>query len=111
MGHGERAGQALQPMKFLEGPSSEAGLDGWVSLEVSPRLAYDTAATLAQARSLHTRAGRPNLFIRNSGTPAGLPAIAEAIFAGVPVNVPLLFTREQYLAAEAKSKAVAAGRG
>jgi transaldolase len=75
------------------------GIDGWVSLEVSPRLAYDTAATLAQARALHARAGRPNLFIKIPGTPEGLPAIEEAIFAGVPVNVTLLFSREQYLAA------------
>jgi len=75
------------------------GLDGWVSLEVSPHLAYDAAATLAAARELFARAGRPNLFIKIPGTPAGLPAIEEAIFAGVPVNVTLLFTREQYLAA------------
>jgi len=75
------------------------GIDGWVSLEVSPRLAYDTAATLAQAKSLHARAARPNLFIKIPGTPEGLPAIQEAIFAGVPVNVTLLFSREQYLAA------------
>ncbi len=76
-----------------------SGIDGWVSLEVSPKLAYDTAATLAQAKSLHARAGRPNLFIKIPGTPEGLPAIEEAIFAGVPVNVTLLFTCEQYLAA------------
>ena len=75
------------------------GVDGWVSLEVSPKLAYDTAATLAQAKSLHARAGRPNLFIKIPGTPEGLPAIEEAIFSGVPVNVTLLFTCEQYLAA------------
>ncbi|MFM8415401.1 MAG: transaldolase [Planctomycetota bacterium] len=75
------------------------GIDGWVSLEVSPKLAYDTAATLAQAKALHARAARPNLFIKIPGTPEGLPAIQEAIFAGVPVNVTLLFTREQYLAA------------
>jgi transaldolase len=75
------------------------GIDGWVSLEVSPRLAYDTASTLAAARDLHARAARPNLFIKIPGTPAGLPAIEESIFAGVPVNVTLLFTREQYLAA------------
>jgi transaldolase len=75
------------------------GIDGWVSLEVSPHLAYDTAATLAQAKSLHARADRPNLFIKIPGTPEGLPAIEEAIFAGVPVNVTLLFRREQYLAA------------
>jgi transaldolase len=75
------------------------GVDGWVSLEVSPHLAYDPAATLAAARELSARAGRPNLFIKIPGTSAGLPAIEEAIFAGVPVNVTLLFTREQYLAA------------
>ena len=75
------------------------GIDGWVSLEVSPRLAYDTAATVAQAKALHARAARPNLFIKIPGTPAGLPAIEEAIFSGVPVNVTLLFTRGQYLAA------------
>lgn len=75
------------------------GVDGWVSLEVSPKLAYDTAATLAQAKSLHARAGRPNLFIKIPGTPEGLPAIEEAIFSGVPVNVTLLFTCAQYLAA------------
>ncbi len=75
------------------------GIDGWVSLEVSPKLAYDTASTLAAAKALHTRAGRPNLFIKIPGTPEGLPAIEEAIFAGVPINVTLLFSREQYLAA------------
>jgi transaldolase len=75
------------------------GIDGWVSLEVSPRLAYDTAATVAQAKSLFARAARSNLFIKIPGTPAGLPAIEEAIFSGVPVNVTLLFTRGQYLAA------------
>jgi transaldolase len=75
------------------------GIDGWVSLEVSPKLAYDTASTLAAAKELHTRAGRQNLFIKIPGTPEGLPAIEEAIFAGVPVNVTLLFSREHYLAA------------
>jgi transaldolase len=75
------------------------GVDGWVSLEVSPHLAYDAATTLAAARELFARAGRPNLFIKIPGTPAGLPAIEEAIFAGVPVNVTLLFTPEQYRAA------------
>jgi transaldolase len=75
------------------------GVDGWVSLEVSPLLAYDTAGTLAAAKELHARAGRPNLFIKIPGTPEGLPAIEEAIFAGVPINVTLLFSREQYLAA------------
>jgi transaldolase len=75
------------------------GVDGWVSLEVSPLLAHDTAKTIAAAKQLSGRAGRPNLFIKIPGTPEGLPAIEEAIFAGVPVNVTLLFSREQYLAA------------
>ena len=75
------------------------GLDGRVSLEVSPLLAHDTASTLAQAKELFARAARPNLFIKIPGTPEGLPAIEAAIFAGVPVNVTLLFSREQYLAA------------
>ncbi|MEO8603355.1 MAG: transaldolase [bacterium] len=75
------------------------GIDGWVSLEVSPLLAYDTAKTIAAARDLHARAKRPNLFIKIPGTPEGLPAIEESIFAGVPINVTLLFSREHYLAA------------
>ena len=75
------------------------GVDGWVSLEVSPLLAYDTASTLAAAKELHARAGRPNLLIKIPGTKEGLPAIEEAIFAGVPVNVTLLFSREHYVAA------------
>ncbi len=75
------------------------GVDGWVSLEVSPLLAHDTAATVAAAKSLHARAGRPNLLIKIPGTKEGLPAIEEAIFAGVPINVTLLFSRKQYLAA------------
>src|SRR5215813_8243755 len=75
------------------------GVDGWVSLEVSPALAYDTASTVAAARDLHARAARPNLFIKIPGTAEGVPAIEEAIFAGVPVNVTLLFSREHYVAA------------
>jgi transaldolase len=75
------------------------GVDGWVSLEVSPLLAHDTASTLAAAKSLHTRAGRPNLLIKIPGTKEGLPAIEESIFAGVPINVTLLFSREHYIAA------------
>ena len=75
------------------------GVDGWVSLEVSPLLAYDTASTLAAAKELHGRAARPNLLIKIPGTKEGLPAIEEAIFAGVPINVTLLFSREQYVAA------------
>ena len=76
-----------------------AGVDGWVSLEVSPLLAHDTASTLAEARDLHALAGHSNLLIKIPGTPEGLPAIEEAIFAGIPINVTLLFSREQYLAA------------
>ena len=75
------------------------GVDGWVSLEVSPLLAHDTASTLAAAKSLHTRAGRPNLLIKIPGTKEGLPAIEEAIFSGIPINVTLLFSHEQYIAA------------
>src|ERR671937_1714106 len=76
-----------------------AGVDGWVSLEVSPLLAHDTASTLAAAKALHAQAGRANLFIKIPGTKEGLPAIEEAIFAGVPINVTLLFSSEHYLAA------------
>jgi transaldolase len=74
------------------------GVDGWVSLEVSPLLAYDTKSTIAAARELHARAARPNLFIKIPGTAEGVPAIEEAIFAGVPVNVTLLFSSAQYVA-------------
>jgi transaldolase len=82
-------------------PISDAtdGVDGWVSLEVSPLLAYDTAGSIKEATKLHGRAKRPNLFIKIPGTPEGLPAIEETIFKGVPVNVTLLFSREQYIAA------------
>jgi len=72
------------------------GVDGWVSLEVSPRLAYDTAATIAEAARLHAEAERDNLFIKIPGTPEGRPAITETIAAGIPVNVTLLFDRAQY---------------
>jgi transaldolase len=75
------------------------GIDGWVSLEVSPLLAHDTLSTLVEARQLFARANRPNLLIKIPGTKEGLPAIEEAIFAGIPVNVTLLFSREQHLAA------------
>jgi transaldolase len=75
------------------------GVDGRVSLEVSPRLAHDAASTLVEAKELFARARCPNLFIKIPGTREGLPAIEEAIFAGVPVNVTLLFSREQYVAA------------
>jgi transaldolase len=76
-----------------------AGVDGWVSLEVSPLLVRDAETTLKVAKDLHARAARPNLFIKIPGSPEGIPAIEEAIFAGVPVNVTLLFSPEQYLAA------------
>ncbi|MEO8102379.1 MAG: transaldolase [Betaproteobacteria bacterium] len=75
------------------------GIDGWVSLEVSPLLVADTVKTIQAAAGLHAAAARPNLFIKIPGTPAGIPAIEESIFAGVPINVTLLFSREQYLAA------------
>jgi len=74
-------------------------VDGWVSLEVSPLLAHDTVSTLRAAKDLSARAARPNLYIKIPGTKEGLPSIEEAIFAGVPINVTLLFSREHYLAA------------
>ena len=75
------------------------GVDGWVSLEVSPKLRNDTSASVQAAASLHAQAARKNVFIKIPGTPEGLPAIEEAIFRGVPINVTLLFSREQYLGA------------
>jgi transaldolase len=89
-----RAADLFQPVHKLTN-----GVDGWVSLEVSPLLAHDTSKTLAAAQALHTRAARPNLFIKIPGTKEGLPAIEEAIFSGVPVNVTLLFSSDQYVAA------------
>src|SRR5262249_24970964 len=74
-------------------------VDGWVSLEVSPLLAYNTASTLTAAKELFARAARPNLLIKIPGTKEGVPAIEEAIFAGISVNVTLLFSREHYVAA------------
>jgi transaldolase len=88
------AADLLRPVHDATG-----GADGWVSLEVSPLLADDTAATVKEAAQLHARAHRPNLFIKIPGTRAGIPAIEETIFAGVPVNVTLLFSREHYVAA------------
>ena len=88
------AADLLRPIHDATG-----GADGWVSLEVSPLLADDTAATVQAAARLHARAHRPNLFIKIPGTRAGIPAIEEATFAGVPVNVTLLFSREHYVAA------------
>ena len=89
-----RAAQQFRPIH-----EQTNGVDGWVSLEVSPLLAHDTASTLAAAQDLFARAARPNLFIKIPGTKEGLPAIEESIFAGIPVNVTLLFSREHYLAA------------
>jgi transaldolase len=89
-----RAAELFQPVFDRSG-----GVDGWVSLEVSPLLAHDTNSTLAAARNLHQRGRKPNLFIKIPGTAEGLPAIEAAIFAGIPVNVTLLFSREQYVAA------------
>jgi transaldolase len=73
-------------------------VDGWVSMEVSPLLAADTAGSLEAARQIHDQGNCPNLFVKIPGTPEGVPAIEEAIFAGIPINVTLLFSREQYLA-------------
>ena len=89
-----RAAELFQPIF-----ARTDGVDGWVSLEVSPLLAHDTNSSLAAARDLHRRGGQPNLFIKIPGTPEGLPAIEAAIFAGIPVNVTLLFSREHYIAA------------
>ena len=89
-----RAAQLFRPAF-----DASAGTDGWVSLEVSPLLADDSAKTIAAAAQLHARAARPNLFIKIPGTPAGITAIEESIFAGVPINVTLLFSCAQYLAA------------
>ncbi|MCY1077252.1 transaldolase [Archangium lansingense] len=89
-----RAAALFQPIHQRTG-----GRDGWVSLEVSPLLAWLPEPTIHQASSLHEQAGLPNLFIKIPGTPPGLKAIEESIFAGVPINVTLLFSMEQYLAA------------
>lgn len=91
------------------------GVDGWVSMEVSPLLAYDTPGSIAAAAHIHRLAARPNLYVKIPGTPEGLPAIEESIFAGVPINVTLLFSREQYLAAadaylRGVERRIAAGR-
>ena len=105
-----RAADLFRPIHDASG-----GADGWVSLEVSPLLADDCAATIGAAARLHARARRANLFIKIPGTRAGLPAIEESIFAGVPVNVTLLFSREHYLAAaeaylRGMERRIAAGR-
>jgi transaldolase len=84
---------------FLPVHERTGGVDGWVSLEVSPQLAHDSDTTLAAAKQLHARAARRNLYIKIPGTKEGLAAIEESTFEGVPINVTLLFSREQYLAA------------
>jgi len=89
-----RAANLFRPIYDLT-----CGVNGWVSLEVSPLLAHDSKTTLAEAKELHARGKRPNLFIKIPGTKEGLPAIEEAIFAGIPVNVTLLFSAEHYVAA------------
>ena len=94
---------------FLPVHRRTRGVDGWVSLEVSPLLAYDTQSTLAAARELHARAARPNLFIKIPGTAEGLPAIEEAIFAGVPINVTLLFSTAHYGCGRGQLRGINAG--
>lgn len=89
-----RAADLLRPVF-----DATEGVDGWVSMEVSPLLANDTSGTIEAAALIFQQANRPNLFVKIPGTPAGIPAIEDSIFAGVPINVTLLFSREQYLAA------------
>ena len=89
-----RAADLFRPVHDASG-----GIDGWVSLELSPLLVDDSAGSIAAAARLHARAQRPNLFIKIPGSPAGIPAIEESIFAGVPINVTLLFSCAQYVAA------------
>ncbi|MEO8460545.1 MAG: transaldolase [Dokdonella sp.] len=84
---------------FLPIHRTTSGVDGWVSMEVSPLLANDTDSSIEAATSIHRQADRPNLFVKVPGTPEGVPAIEESIYNGVPVNVTLLFSSEQYLAA------------
>ena len=97
----ELAVEDLRRAADLFAPTHErtAGVDGWVSMEVSPLLAADTAGTIAAAKSIYSAADRRNLFVKIPGTPEGISAIEESIFSGIPINVTLLFSREQYLAA------------
>jgi transaldolase len=97
----ELALEDLRRAADLFRPAFEAtrGIDGWVSMEVSPLLADDTAGSIAAAARIHRQAGRPNLYVKIPGTPAGVPAIEESIYAGVPINVTLLFSPDQYVAA------------
>jgi len=81
---------------FLPLYQNTGGADGYVSLEVSPFLAHDTAGTLAQVKSLWQRVDRPNLMIKIPATREGLPAITEALAAGINVNVTLIFSRQRY---------------
>ncbi len=97
-----RAADLLRPVF-----DASFGADGWVSLDVSPQLAHDCAGTVRMAAQLHARAARPNLFIKIPGTPAGMAAIEQSIFGGVPINVTLLFSRQHYLdAAHAYLRAI-----
>ena len=105
----ELALEDLRRAADLFRPAYEATdhVDGWVSMEVSPLLAADTAGSIAAAKQIHAQADRPNLFVKIPGTPEGVPAIEETIFAGVPINVTLLFSREQYIAsAEAYQRGI-----
>ena len=85
-----RAADAFRPVH-----DATKGVDGWVSMEVSPLLAFDTTGSIEAAKRIHAQAERPNLLVKIPGTAEGIPAIEEAIFAGVPINVTLLFSREQ----------------
>jgi transaldolase len=97
----ELALEDLRRAADLFRPAHDAtdGVDGWVSMELSPLLADDTAGSIEAAQRVHRQGGRENLFVKIPGTPAGVPAIEESIFAGVPINVTLLFSAEQYMAA------------
>ena len=97
----ELALEDLRAAADLFRPAHEAsdGVDGWVSMEISPLLASDTKGSIRAAAQIHKQANRPNLFVKIPGTPEGVPAIEESIFAGVPINVTLLFSRKQYVAA------------
>ncbi|HEX4780861.1 MAG TPA: transaldolase, partial [Usitatibacter sp.] len=100
---------------FRPAHDASNGVDGWVSMELSPLLVNDTTGSVKSAAELYARAKRPNVFIKIPGTQAGVPAIEESIFAGVPINITLLFSREQYVAvAEAYMRGIerriAAGR-
>jgi len=84
---------------FKPAHDASGGVDGWASLEVSPLLVDDAEKTIESVARLHDAAARPNLYIKIPGTPAGVKAIEASIFAGIPINVTLLFSREQYVAA------------